>query len=146
MSITTLRTEAMAALAGVLPLPLIATFEWWSSTPMELRMTLSLDKELAAEYGVADHSTWHFARDLVDGAITNPGSDEFVGEGDVQVRRNDDCLDFALMGNLDRHHHVVVELRPVWTLMLRSFALVPPAAELIDVDEALRNLLGEASC
>jgi hypothetical protein len=144
MSVTTLHTEAIAALTGPLPLPLMAKFEWWSTTPMEVVLTLKLDEELAAEHGVATSVTWHLARDLIDAAIVNPNSD-YHGTGDVQVRVIDDCLDFYLMGNAGRAHSVIVDLAPVWKFMLRSYALVPPFAESVSVDEALTRIFGEES-
>ena len=147
-SLTTLRCSAPAVLTSLVPLPLDAVLEWWSSTPMEVRLTLSIDAEIAKFHGVYDASTWHFSRELLDTALLNPNADGYFGLGDVKVRVTDDVIDFALMGDAGRAHSVLVDLDPVWKLMLRSYALVPVPAEAatIDVDDAIELLLGETPC
>lgn len=132
---------ATAALVGEEVLPLTAHFTYLAEDPMAVTMTLVLDVELGCGHVAEAETTWMFARELLDAALSRPG--ETAGEGDVQMVMPDGekCLQIDLTAVDDTRHRVVVDGGPVADFLADTFALVPAARESAVMDNLISRLL-----
>lgn len=87
---------------------------------------------------------WHYGRDLLKAAID--GDDKVIhGEGDVVVSKEKQFL-FTMLQSENRRCVVAFGLDDMMTFLAHTENLVPFGEEKIeeeDIDEALRDLLGE---
>lgn len=140
---TTTRVALRHTLAAVVvetQLPTTAELEWSNWEPMMLKFTLNAPAGLE-HMVIHPQVSWHFARELLDAALTDPGVQYGYGNVRIEVMENTIAFDL-LSAETGRRHVIYVEQERVTNLMIRSYMVVPAAQE----SAALWNNVGALPC
>lgn len=131
----TIVAKVEATIPGI-PVCGIATYMWQELEPMEVTMTVAM--------GFGEPITWHFSRDLLDTALSEP--EKFAGHGDVMVKAETNRLHYWLASDHGGRRSIYTTLTKVTDLMRESLQIVPAHAETskVDraVDQAIEQILG----
>lgn len=132
----TVVAKVEATLPGI-PVCGIATYVWQEVNPVEVTMTVAI--------GFGEPITFHFARDLLDTAFSDPGC--FAGRGDVMVKSEANRLLYWLASDHGGRRAIYTSQAKVMDFLAETLAMVPAEQENVDyaVDRAIEQLLGSTS-
>ena len=145
-------TDSVVTVAGAVlkngrygDLPLTAHFLYTPRDPMAVTMTLILEVELACGDVAATQTTWVFARDIIDTALSRLSAVP-VGHGDVTAMYlvDADLLRITLTDVEGVRHPVYVDAAPLYTFMEESLKATPAHEESMDVDDAIAQILDQS--